>query len=107
MGSLVFDLPGFVNILISALIGVGTGIGISHWYARRSERQLNVIARAFARLAQEQGLVRWTENAKGEITFGRVVTQDLHVSYDIEGAPADNSQAMSASAQGTGSKSPD
>jgi hypothetical protein len=105
MGSLVFDLPGFLNILISALIGVVTGIVITHWYARRSERQLHIIARAFARLAQEQGLVTWTENATGEITFGRVITQDFTVSYDVEAAPTDNLQSGSASLHGAGSKS--
>lgn len=86
MGGLTFDLVAFLNILVSGLIGVVTGWCISHVYARASEKQLQIIARAFAQIAEDRGLVEWTRDAGGNITFGRIIHLTLSESVNVADA---------------------
>jgi len=101
MGSLIFDLAAFLNTLVSALIGVATGWTISHLYAKRSEKQLLTISRVFAQIAEDRGMVEWTRDDRGNITFGRVIRLTLTDSVEATDEGAANLEAQPATLSGT------
>ena len=58
-----------IGIVVAYFLGLLT----SWLFARHSSRELRAIASAFARVAESRGLVTWTRDSKGRITFGELV----------------------------------
>lgn len=61
-----------LNLFLFAL-GCALGWVVTRFYALRASRELERISQAFARIAEDQGLVEWTRDTKGRITFGRAI----------------------------------
>jgi hypothetical protein len=115
MDSIGPDLATIFNTVISLFIGASIGWAVSHKYAKKTEIQLREvasnaerqvqglqdeivrIARAFAELAQNRGLIEWTRDPQGRITFGKVITvrADLQAGYAIASGQGDVAAATS------------
>ena len=74
-----------IENIIFLLIGALLGWGVQHLYAARGEKLLRQnheeilrIVRAFADVVERQGLVKWTKDAEGRITFGQIVEISAH-----------------------------
>jgi len=58
--------------LVTFVLGLLAGWAIQHLYARQSSKEVLTITRAFAEVAEARGLVVWTRDKDGKITFGRI-----------------------------------
>jgi hypothetical protein len=59
--------------LILFVLGIAIGWGIAHCYALRASRELRLIGRAFAEIAENAKLVEWKRDRKGRITFYKIL----------------------------------
>lgn len=60
-------------LVLGVALGGALSLWITNYYAATASRELDHIARAFAKVAEARGWAEWTRNKKGEMTFGRLV----------------------------------
>lgn len=95
------SFAAFFWTVIGAALGSAGSFVITRYFARKSDQQLLQVSQAFAQLAEDRGLIEWTRDKDGRITFGKVVKVGIYgvSATGLVGTPTASIQAQPATVE--------